>query len=556
MPPRLRIAGQKDGTAVFTKDAPTPLAVAVAGVRVAWAPTGLPAGRVRGYRHSQLQPRTAGRVRSMSDDDEGDGPPAAAAAAATAEPQPQPQPQPAADPHAVWLQAGGFRAVASHQISEQVRVLRKPPAERSEAELDLLAPLAEHIKFLYALHPVRCREVTRRLRSRVLPAGASIFEEEDPAEDLYLIMNGSVHYNSSDRDFENRTLREGAHFGDVEVSMGEGATRLFSAETEDEAILLLLSRADYSATCQAELEDAVVQKVWLLYEMPLFYSLSIDQLIEFSYICKLNHWNRGDVLARPFQRARQTHVLVAGEVRVTATVPGPVATGPEKTLTARLATLGRGSVAGSESVLSHHPTAAGVAPKLVYAYVIDTLTATTVSFDCDQLAMAIGHCPKMLDWLREYRGRQAPMEAVKKAAAVAISWQRSQGKLVERAAKSNIGDMPMQEGCVKIWNMRSPPPIADADADDKASLLAAERASLKHKYHRRIHSSWRIVRTEAAVAPEPEPEEVLLGWRAMEARKTARAKQEMAEIADLTATLEITVHIAEAVVSFCCSRGT
>ena len=112
---------------------------------------------------------------------------------------------------------------------------------------------------------------------------------------------------------------------------------------------------------------------------------------------------------------------------------------------------------------------------------VDTLAATTVSFGCDALALAIGHTPAVLDWLREFRQQQAPADAVLRAAAAALDWQHSRGKLVQQAQRSNIGDMPMREGAQKIWAQRSPPPVADAEGDDEASLEAAGRAALKHQ---------------------------------------------------------------------------
>eukprot|EP01052_Picozoa_sp_SAG31_P049559 SAG31_NODE_10912_length_1085_cov_0.921907_1_plen_190_part_10 len=101
----------------------------------------------------------------------------------------------------------------------------------------------------------------------------------------------------------------------------------------------------------------------------------------------------------------------------------------------------------------------------------------------------------------------------------------------------------MREGTEKVWAQRSPKPVADAEADDAASLEAAERSALRHQYHNRIHSSWRVTRVDPPqAAAEPEPQEVeALGWRAVEARKTARARAEMTPISDLTESLAATL---------------
>eukprot|EP01052_Picozoa_sp_SAG31_P049560 SAG31_NODE_10912_length_1085_cov_0.921907_2_plen_164_part_01 len=152
-------------------------------------------------------------------------------------------------------------------------------------------PLCENMKFLRALSTSTARRVVRCLRALVLPPGTQIFKEEDKVEQIFLIMAGSVRYTSTCKTIEERVLREGAHFGHIEVAC-DSKTRVSSASSEEEVILLLLAKDDYVSICRTELEQSIFAQVWLLYEMPLFYSLSIDQLVEISYLGKVQHFKR------------------------------------------------------------------------------------------------------------------------------------------------------------------------------------------------------------------------------------------------------------------------
>lgn len=96
------------------------------------------------------------------------------------------------------------------------------------------------------------QEFSQIIREMEMPAGEILFEEGDPGDALFIISDGSVRVFKAIGDAEGRIsekslalLEAGSYIG--EMTLMEGSPRTASARIETDAIILKISRDDFTA---------------------------------------------------------------------------------------------------------------------------------------------------------------------------------------------------------------------------------------------------------------------------------------------------------------------
>ena len=124
--------------------------------------------------------------------------------------------------------------------------LGEPVALASGEKALTLETLLQRVPFFAYLAGEQLKEVARTGRTQIVAADKVIFEENDPGDMLFVILDGSVrvfHANESGREFELARFKAGDFFG--ELALIDGEPRSASVKTILPCQLFMLSRTDF-----------------------------------------------------------------------------------------------------------------------------------------------------------------------------------------------------------------------------------------------------------------------------------------------------------------------
>ena len=85
----------------------------------------------------------------------------------------------------------GINIIELQEISNSV--LRTLNGNRSETDIELaVQTLRKAVSFFYRVDPTVLAEVARRMRYRLLQPGEFLFQQGDPSDHLYVLLDGRV----------------------------------------------------------------------------------------------------------------------------------------------------------------------------------------------------------------------------------------------------------------------------------------------------------------------------------------------------------------------------
>jgi hypothetical protein len=353
------------------------------------------------------------------------------------------------------LAMGGYRAMLSEELKRQVKAMGKEPTQRSPDEMELLMKL-RRMNFLAVLPEDALRRTVARLRCTVLPANTVVIEEgEQGADKMYMIIAGSVavyrtHLLHSDLMEHVGDLAQLEHFGDEALVLGS-TERPFTVESREETVFCTLSRADYEASCKADFEGGVVQKVLALRSLPLFFADNVAALIAMSYATEVHTHGRGELPVVEDKRPPRMHVLMEGKIGVSMLLHLP---GPEGSaglpVQVRFATLSPGMAFGAESILvatDRERASKGLNPreaKSRFTYAVESASARTVSFASEQFVKRASK--PALRWLKAFQQETVGIKEIRKHARRAGEWQREHRGNAKALADGNVAeDTPFRQ---------------------------------------------------------------------------------------------------------------
>jgi len=99
------------------------------------------------------------------------------------------------------------------------------------------------------LGPVQIEQIVRRLQSRRLPAGSTVFTKGDPADAMYFILSGTVRVHLPGRAIE---LSAGEFFG--EMALYRDAPRLVRVHCVTDCRLLRLAKDDFDRLSEDDID--------------------------------------------------------------------------------------------------------------------------------------------------------------------------------------------------------------------------------------------------------------------------------------------------------------
>ncbi|MBO6933488.1 MAG: cyclic nucleotide-binding domain-containing protein [Deltaproteobacteria bacterium] len=153
-----------------------------------------------------------------------------------------------------------------------LRVLDAPQVAKRAGEITQTFSALTHIHLFHELSMTELAKVQEHLQKLQMPAGATVFEQGDKSEGLYIVSTGKVRVHRGD--VEIAVLGEGAHFG--EMALLNQRPRAATVTVLSDARLLYLSRQAFYAVVQA---DTVVG-VKFLWKLAQTLSLRLDEAYE------------------------------------------------------------------------------------------------------------------------------------------------------------------------------------------------------------------------------------------------------------------------------------
>ena len=147
----------------------------------------------------------------------------------------------------------------------------------------LSAKMLQQIELFKPLRDDEAAMVSALFRARSYPAGALVFQRDDPGECLYLIRSGRVRIFLPNEDGREITLRlygPGEVFG--ELSLLDGGPRTASAEAIEAVDAVLLFRDDFLALLRGRFE--LVQHIITLLVERLRYTTRYSEQLAFMSI--------------------------------------------------------------------------------------------------------------------------------------------------------------------------------------------------------------------------------------------------------------------------------
>ena len=144
-----------------------------------------------------------------------------------------------------------YEAVTSKSFAAIKKVLSSLPHKRGSEDLELTTELFcngyKTTPFLSALPSAILRTaVCKMLGCEELKRGDTIFREGDPADRLYIIINGTVETIAEDRELQ---LTSGCEFGHFETHNDRTATATVTSET---CLVATLSKPDFVRLCKLD----------------------------------------------------------------------------------------------------------------------------------------------------------------------------------------------------------------------------------------------------------------------------------------------------------------
>lgn len=124
-------------------------------------------------------------------------------------------------------------------------LLRKPPRERTKEDLDVLHSSFVNIAFVHNMESKLVQlQCCRYLRSRTIQCGATVFQQGDVGDLLYIVLDGCVEYEI---DNGKAVLHSGIgdYFGEQSLSGENGGRRDATVTAKEDTLVATLERGDY-----------------------------------------------------------------------------------------------------------------------------------------------------------------------------------------------------------------------------------------------------------------------------------------------------------------------
>lgn len=186
-----------------------------------------------------------------------------------------------------------------------------PAQKRTAVQLDTLVRESESMSAFVRIDRVELRTLWRYLEYRTFPSNVRIFEQDDPAEDYYLVWAGSVsarvrkengairHANIAkalalETEFTVNTMTAGETLG--EAVLEDGGFRKATCVTEEPTELLVLKKEHFDMTWKKFLQREHEEKVDFLGGIACFSGWERETLSRAAKYCRERTYREGEVI--------------------------------------------------------------------------------------------------------------------------------------------------------------------------------------------------------------------------------------------------------------------
>ena len=253
-------------------------------------------------------------------------------------------------------EAAGVFAKASPDLRRVMAVTKKPPGERSIADLDHMLATMKSFKLFdpqtgkkFLQNVAQRRAVCAVLHCRTFEPGGCVCAEGEEGHAMYILLYGRLNVSTM-----NSHTGESQHINDIvqgqdfgELALLGDNKRTATIIASDYSVLLELQRPDYDATFRQADEEEIIEKVQNLTVCPLFKDMSLKKLLRIAYQSKLMMFSKDQTILSEGARSSRIYFVISGLVAVKT-----VCRTPSQTFLVSLGNRQTGSILGVETALS------------------------------------------------------------------------------------------------------------------------------------------------------------------------------------------------------------
>lgn len=215
-------------------------------------------------------------------------------------------------------------------FTELLKVLSKPPTERTEWELQRLLLWTENAKtgsstagFKFILElpsqeesDVRI-EVCRCMTVTEVKADDTIMKQGDKGECMYIIMKGEVEVLAEENGSEKHLayMATGGSFGDIAIMADDEADQVRTAtiRAREDSVLGVLSRDDYRRHILRMQQEAKAEVVEMMRNVPYLSRVSRGDLLRMAMMFRPTKYYRGELIAQQKAMPEAVIFLTSGD---------------------------------------------------------------------------------------------------------------------------------------------------------------------------------------------------------------------------------------------------
>ncbi|MEM7344700.1 MAG: cyclic nucleotide-binding domain-containing protein [Chloroflexota bacterium] len=164
-------------------------------------------------------------------------------------------------------------------------------------------------------------QLSARLEPITYPAGSTVFEQGDDADNFYIIVKGEVDIiraHSSGPEILTATIDSGQYFGEIGLLKKEPRSATARVTDSGDAVLLSVDREMFQQLVNdsALTHDNIAQLMRQRLTSTQFMDLYADQLAEFEASHQLLTYEPGDIIIHRDDIADKFYLILKGEVEV------------------------------------------------------------------------------------------------------------------------------------------------------------------------------------------------------------------------------------------------
>ena len=253
-------------------------------------------------------------------------------------------------------EAAGVFAKISPDLRKVMAVAKKPPDERSIADLDHMLATMQSFKLFdpqkgkkFLQNVAQRRAVCAVLHCRTFEPGGCVCAEGEEGHAMYIVLYGRLDVSTmnphSGESQHINDIVQGQDFGELAL-LGDNK-RTATVIAIEYSVLLELQRPDYDATFRQADEEEIIEKVQNLTVCPLFNDMPLKKLLRIAYQSKLMMFSKDQTILTEGARSSLIYFVVSGLVAVKT-----VCRTPSQTFLVSLGNRQTGSILGVETALS------------------------------------------------------------------------------------------------------------------------------------------------------------------------------------------------------------